>query len=227
MGSQSSLIKGKASRGPRTGSCAIMSSSSGFQRSSGGIDGWDQTLCPSKVPSLGGSNTRKNSLPSVPTSPPMAQWGSQRLPKNTRTRRPNLLPPTLNQEPPMLTEGVSSEVIRSYQKPKLDGVLSPPTASESEESPAAEFKYSDRVLHSSDLEDGDVSALQKATSLLLHSKKNKPPRDEMGSGVRKPGRSGNRGSINQKAGAQLTKEKLETADASRSMRIGRPGSDSR
>lgn len=245
LGSQSPLTKGKGSRGPRTGSSAIMNSSSNFQRTSGGIDGWDQTSCLTKVQCVSGPNSRKNSLPAVSTSPPVTQWGNQRLSKNTRTRRTNLVPPVQNHDEPMvLADGVSSDVgsrtvteatgitlSRSLSntqqiKIKLDSVLSPPTVSESEESVAVENKYKDKGGHTSEMEDGVVSAPQNVTNSMLPSKKNRPPREEIGDGVRRPGRNG-RGSSQFKGGAHLSKEKMENVDASRPLRIGRPGSDIR
>ncbi|CAA7405370.1 unnamed protein product [Spirodela intermedia] len=243
LGSQSPLTKGKGSRGPRTGSSAIMNSSSNFQRTPVGIDGWDQTSCLSKVQCGSGANNRKNSLPAVSTSSPVTQWGNQRLSKNTRTRRTNLVSPVQNHDEPMiLAEGVSSDVggravaeatgitlSRSLSntqqiKIKLDSVLSPSTVSESEESIAVENKYKDKGAHTSEMEDGVVSALQKVTTSMLPAKKNRPPREETGEGVRRPGRSG-RGSSQFKGGAHLSKEKMESVDPSRPLRIGRPSSD--
>ncbi|CAA6668505.1 unnamed protein product [Spirodela intermedia] len=235
--------KRKGISGPRTGSSAIMNSSSNFQRTPVGIDGWDQTSCLSKVQCGSGANNRKNSLPAVSTSSPVTQWGNQRLSKNTRTRRTNLVSPVQNHDEPMiLAEGVSSDVggravaeatgitlSRSLSntqqiKIKLDSVLSPSTVSESEESIAVENKYKDKGGHTSEMEDGVVSALQKVTTSMLPAKKNRPPREETGEGVRRPGRSG-RGSSQFKGGAHLSKEKMESVDASRPLRIGRPSSD--
>ncbi|XP_078447509.1 uncharacterized protein LOC144716270 isoform X2 [Wolffia australiana] len=220
LGSHSPLTKGKASRGPRTGPSSIMNSASSFQRSS--IEGWDQNSCINKVPHFGTASNRKNSIPSISTSPPMAQWGTQRLPKNTRTRRTNLVPLVQNQEASALSEGVSSETRsfgNSQQLKAKESLVLSPSISESEESVAIENKFKDRVVYSSEMEDVD-----KVTSSSLLSKKNKPPNEEIGDGVRRPGRSG-RGSSQLKSGAHLSKEKLENTDAARPMRIGRPGSD--
>uniref|UniRef100_A0A1D1Z2K0 Chlorophyllase-1, chloroplastic n=1 Tax=Anthurium amnicola TaxID=1678845 RepID=A0A1D1Z2K0_9ARAE len=245
IGAQSPLMKGKASRGPRSASSSMMNSSSNFSRTSGGIDGWDQPPCSNKLQPVSGANNRKRPLPES-SSPPMTQWGGHRPPKNTRTRRMTLVSPVSNHDDaqvladasppadvgarvmgteacgPILSRGMSNT---QQLKLKLENVLSPVGVSESEESGAAENKSKEKGLDSAEIEDGAVNAVQKVASFVPPSKKNKlSSREEIGDGVRRQGRSG-RGSTQPKAGVSLSKEKSGNVDTAKPLRTGRPVSE--
>ncbi|XP_042438946.1 uncharacterized protein LOC122024393 isoform X3 [Zingiber officinale] len=250
-GNQSSLVKGKASRGPRTVLGASMNSSPSFLRSSGNIDGWEQGTGASKVQSSTVAN-RKRPIPNESSSPPVTQWVGQRPQKISRTRRVNVVSPVSNlDEAQFLAEGYPTPEVGARMttmdnsgllvprvipnKLKHDNVLSPAVLSESEESAAVESKFKDKGNDSFELEDGAQTSL-KVSSFLLPTKKNKtPPKEEIGDGVRRQGRSG-RSSVQSKACLPVAKEKMESIDANKPLknkkmgpersesRIGRPPS---
>ncbi|XP_042439309.1 uncharacterized protein LOC122024705 isoform X1 [Zingiber officinale] len=244
-GNQSPLVKGKASRGPRTVSGASVNASPSFLRSSGNMDGWEQASGANKVQSATVTN-RKRPVPNESSSPPVTQWGGQRPQKISRTRRVNVVSPVSNlDEAQFLTEGyVTPEAgVRMTtmdtsgllvprvmsSKLKLDNVLSPSVLSESEESAAVESKFKDKGNDSFELEDGAQTSL-KTSSFLLPTKKNKtPPKEEIGDGVRRQGRSG-RSSVQSKACLPLAKEKMESIDTTKPLKnkkIGPERSESR
>ncbi|XP_074561022.1 uncharacterized protein LOC141817244 isoform X2 [Curcuma longa] len=250
-GNQSALVKGKASRGPRTVLGASMNSSPSFLRSSGNIDGWEQGTGTSKVQSSTVAN-RKRPVPNESSSPPVTQWVGQRPQKISRTRRVNVVSPVSNlDEAQFLAEGYATPEVGGRMttmdnngllvprampnKLKHDNVLSPAVLSESEESAAVESKFKDKGNDSFELEDGAQTSL-KASSTPLPTKKNKtPPKEEIGDGVRRQGRSG-RSSLQSKSCLAVAKEKMESIDATKPLknkkmgpersesRIGRPPS---
>ncbi|MQM03107.1 hypothetical protein Taro_035881 [Colocasia esculenta] len=244
VGSQSPLLKGKASRGPRSTSGSTANSSSNFARTSGGIDAWDQPSSVNKVQPLNGANNRKRPL-SESSSPPVTQWGP-RPPKSTRTRRMNLVSPVSSHDDAQALSEVSPSadvgargmntdssgpiasrgMISTHQlKLKSESVSSPAGVSESEESGAAENRVKEKGPDSGEPEDGAANAVQKAASLMVPLKKNKlSSREEIGDGIRRQGRSG-RGSAQAKAGTSSSKEKLENVDTSKPLRTGRPISE--
>ncbi|WOK97325.1 hypothetical protein Cni_G06033 [Canna indica] len=242
MGNQSSLLKGKASRAPRTGSSIVMNASSNFLRSSGSNDGWDQASCINKIQPSNGMNNRKGSVYSDSPSPPVTQWVGQRPQKISRTRRVNVVSPVSNLDEAQFShEGfatpdvgvrmattdtsgllVSRGITNSTHQSKLkhDNVLSPSVLSESEESAAVEKKGIDNF----EPDDG-AQASVKATTSVLPTKKNKtPPKEEIGDGVRRQGRSG-RGSVHPKACLPIPKEKLENVDSAKPVKNGKHGSE--
>lgn len=96
MGSSNTVIKGKVSRAPRTGSVMGLDSSPIIQPSSGAIQDWEQPKGLNKVPVVGVRNNQKRMMSSGSSIHPMTQWGGQRPYKNSRTRRSNLVSPVSN-----------------------------------------------------------------------------------------------------------------------------------
>ncbi|RZR89484.1 hypothetical protein BHM03_00017215 [Ensete ventricosum] len=246
VGNQSPLIKGKASRTLRTGSGVVMNAPSNFLRSSGSIDGWEQSPCINKIQPSNGVNNRKGSIHNESSSPPVTQWVGQRPQKISRTRRVNVVFPISNLDDAQFShEGFStpdggarmtttdtSGLLISRGRPssshqsklRLDNVLSPAVLSESEESGAVENKLKEKGTGNFELEDGAQAPL-KPTPSALPTKKNKTtPKEEIGDGVRRQGRSG-RGSVQSKSCLPLPREKLENVDSTKPLKNGKHGSE--
>ncbi|KAG1369685.1 hypothetical protein COCNU_15G000510 [Cocos nucifera] len=243
-GSQSPLMKGKASRAPRTGSAVVINASSNFPRTSG--EGWEQAPSLNKVQPLAGATNRKRSVPTGSSSPPVTQWGGQRPQKISRTRRANVVSPVSNfDEAQILPEGFAAPDVGArlitmessgllfprgmhnstlQSKLKPDNVPSPAGLSESEESGATENKFKEKGTESGELEDGSRNTVHKATFVLPTKKNRFFLKEAIGDGVRRQGRSG-RGSMQSKACLTLMKEKSENIDALKPLKSGRPGSD--
>ncbi|XP_042511995.1 uncharacterized protein LOC122087076 isoform X2 [Macadamia integrifolia] len=257
-GSPSAVTKGKVSRAPRTGSSSgsgsgsgsgsvvVTTSSPNFPRSSGVLDAWEQPPSINKAQSVSGTNNRKR-LPTGSSSPPMAQWFGQRPPKNSRTRRANLVPPVSNTDeaqissesfPPsdiggrlnsnepngsVLARGASNNTQQC--KMKLESVPSPARLSESEESGAGENKFIEKGLDNTELEDRGINAVQKVGPFSLPTKKNKIfVKEEIGDGVRRQGRSGRSSSLS-RVGVPPVREKSENTATTKPLRSTRPGCD--
>ncbi|WOL02283.1 hypothetical protein Cni_G11002 [Canna indica] len=243
-GTQSPLIKGKASRAPRAISGAAMNVSSSFLRSSTSTDGWEQGTSINKVQHLTATN-RKRPIPNESSSAPVTQWVGQRPQKISRTRRVNVVSPVSNlDETQFSNEGFATPDVGArmtttetsgllvsrvmpnnthQSKMKVDNVLSPAVLSESEESAAVENKFKEKGNDNFELEDGAQTSL-KATSFLLPKKNKAPPKEAIGDGVRRQGRSG-RGSVQSKACLSVPKEKPENTDTAKPLKNGKLGSE--
>ncbi|XP_064953129.1 uncharacterized protein LOC135606188 isoform X3 [Musa acuminata AAA Group] len=249
VGNQSPLIKGKASRALRTGSGIVMNASSNFLRSSGSTDGWEQAPCINKIQPSNGVNNRKGSTGSInneSSSPSVTQWVGQRPQKISRTRRVNVVSPVSNLDDAQFShEGFStpdggarmtttdtSGLLISRGRPssnhqsklRLDNVLSPAVLSESEESVAVENKLKEKGTDNFELEDGAQAPLKATTSALPSKKTKTTPKEEIGDGVRRQGRSG-RGSVQSKSCLPLPREKLENVDSTKPLKNGKHGSE--
>ncbi|PKA62368.1 hypothetical protein AXF42_Ash009253 [Apostasia shenzhenica] len=241
LGSQSPLSKGKASRAPRSGSSTMVNTPN-FPRLSGGIEGWEQSSCLNKVQSLTGAINRKRPLSAGSASPPVAQWVGQRPQKMSRTRRVNVVSPVSNFDDtqaspegfaisdmgtrvPSVDSGgsLNSRGVANGNhqlKIKVESIPSPAALSESEESGILENKR-EKGPDNGGMEDG-AAFLPSRLPAFVPTKKNKlPPREEIGDGVRRQGRSG-RVSVQCKASFQLTKEKPENVDSAKPLKSGRP-----
>ncbi|XP_009390026.2 uncharacterized protein LOC103976520 isoform X5 [Musa acuminata AAA Group] len=246
VGNQSPLIKGKASRALRTGSGIVMNASSNFLRSSGSTDGWEQAPCINKIQPSNGVNNRKGSINNESSSPSVTQWVGQRPQKISRTRRVNVVSPVSNLDDAQFShEGFStpdggarmtttdtSGLLISRGRPssshqsklRLDNVLSPAVLSESEESVAVENKLKEKGTDNFELEDGAQAPLKATTSALPSKKTKTTPKEEIGDGVRRQGRSG-RGSVQSKSCLPLPREKLENVDSTKPLKNGKHGSE--
>ncbi|KAL5974674.1 hypothetical protein ACLOJK_031344 [Asimina triloba] len=247
-GSPGAVTKGKASRAPRPGP-GVVASPSNFPRTSSNLDGLEQPTCSNKFQSTTTLNNRKRPLPTESPLPSVAQWAGQRPPKNSRTKRMNIVSPISNQEEPqvspegfpaadvgarststepngpILSKGVSSDSLQF--KTKLENAQSPAgLLSESEESGAGENKPRVKGVENGEIEDGPMNgnALQKVTAFSLPKKNKMPIKDELGDCVRRQGRSG-RVTTPSRPSTPLTGDKLENAVLGKPIRGTKPGSD--
>jgi len=169
----------------------------------------------------------------------MTQWGGQRPPKNSRTRRVKVVSPaSRNLEVQVSSEGcltsdfnakvssvgnngfqLASSVDNStpkYKRPP-DDILSPFGLSESEESGVGENKIKEKGVNGSDF----ALAADRDGSPMLQMRKNKIPRDESGDGVQRQGRPGrNLSSI--RPGLPLGREKSENVPIMKPVQETRP-----
>ncbi|KAG0485794.1 hypothetical protein HPP92_009873 [Vanilla planifolia] len=241
LGSQSLLVKGKASRASRNG-VGSLTSASNLLHLSGGMEGWEQSHCLNKGQQFSALANCKRPLTTGSLSAPVAQWVGQRPQKISRTRRANVVSPVSNfDDVQVLPEALSvpdvgarlssvdsggslnSRVVSNgpYQlKIRLDNVSSPAGLSESEESGVIENK---RV---KGLDNDEADNCFPPKLFASPMKKNKiPPKEEIGGdGVRRHGRSG-RISANLKASLVITKEKPENVDTTKQFKSSRPASD--
>ncbi|XP_058729710.1 uncharacterized protein LOC131601831 [Vicia villosa] len=179
--SPNSAIKNKVSRAPRTGSVSALELSN-IQSPAG---------------SFPGSSIH-----------PMTQWGGQRPPKNSRTRRVKVVSPaSRNLEVQVSSEGcltsdfnvkassvgnngfkLASSIDNSTPKYKRspDDISSPFGLSESEESGGGENKIKEKGVNGSDF----AMAADREGAPMLQTRKNKIPIDEPGDGVQRLGRIG-------------------------------------
>ncbi|XP_077241272.1 uncharacterized protein LOC143881849 isoform X2 [Tasmannia lanceolata] len=246
VGGPTPVMKGKASRAPRTGSGMLVNSSSNFPKTSGTLDGWEQAPCSNKIQPVSGANNRKRPMPTGSSSPPVAQWVGQRPQKISRTRRTNLVSPVSNHEEAHIpsegfpasdigarltaTEGPGHLLSRGISnntqqfKLKLDNVPSPAGLSESEGSGAGDYKSKDKGMDNGEIEERAVNAVQKVSTFMLPNKKKSLIKDEIGDGVRRQGRSG-RVSAQSRACMPLPREKLENSATTKPLRSTKPGSD--
>ncbi|KAK9075749.1 hypothetical protein SSX86_004078 [Deinandra increscens subsp. villosa] len=131
------------------------------------------------------STSRKRGLSTRSSSPPVAQWADRRPQKISRTaRRTNLIPVlSTNEEIPPLGNNDISEKGRGFAKryptdspkqfkSKGDYSIQSSTPSESEESGAAEIRSKDNF-KSVEIEDEDGPDVQKISTLVLPTRKNK------------------------------------------------------
>ncbi|CAL5212275.1 unnamed protein product [Lathyrus oleraceus] len=197
--SPNTAVKNKVSRAPRTGSVSALELSN-IQSPAG---------------SFPGSSIH-----------PMTQWGGQRPPKNSRSRRVKVVSPaSRNLEVQVSSEGclISDSNVKAssvgnngfqlassvgYSTPKYkrppDDISSPFGLSESEESGVGENKIKEKGLNGSDF----AMAADRDGASMFQTRKNKIPIDESGDGVQRLGRTGrNISSI--RPGLPLGREKPE------------------
>lgn len=240
----SPLTKGKASRTPRNGA----SSSPGTPRVSGTSETWENMTGGSKVPSSSGPTNRKRAMPAG-SSPSMAQWGSQRPQKMSRTRRANLVSPVSNQEEKQLSSDSCSHsdisvrlasdattngpLVSKQFKPKTEVVQSPHRMSESEESVGGESRLKEKEKANGDTDANvnvNVSVSVNANesqnvvpSLPLGVKVKSVINEENGEGgVRRQGRSG-RGPLIARATSSVNGEKMDNGAMIKPIQRNRPG----
>lgn len=238
----SPIVKGKASRAPRSGSLAAAN----FPRVCGTLESWEPAQAANKNPSIGGANNRKRSMPSGSTSPPITQWGGQRPQKMSRTRRTNLVPVSNNDDVQTQSEGCSppdfgprisigganapplpKSAVSGNQNYKLksENVSSPARLSEGEESGASESRMNDKCVGSKDVVERTSNAAPSVGSSAFPMKKNKIlPKEDIGDGVRRQGRSG-RVSPFSRASISPTREKLDNVVPNKPLRNPRSGPD--
>ncbi|KAF6172110.1 hypothetical protein GIB67_029528 [Kingdonia uniflora] len=235
------MIKGKATRAPRTGS-SLTNSSPSFSRAPGALDCLEQTPASNIVKSLGGGTNQKRPIPAGSSSPPMAQWVGQRPQKISRTRRANLVSSVSTRDnAQIICEGFSAQDVgarlsssetngslgvraKSNNTQQLKIKFDPYSAklSESEESGACvENKLKEKGL----VTEYTVDRAQKIASFILPTQKSKSlSTEDIGDDVTRQGRSG-RGSSLPKAYAPPMKEKLENPATSKLLQATKLNSD--
>ncbi|KAE8691713.1 putative DNA binding protein [Hibiscus syriacus] len=201
----STILKGKVSRAPRTGSIMVLDSSSKVHLSSGALQGSDQPN-QNKIQALGIVNNKKCPMSTGSSSHAISQWGGQRPHKISRTRRANLVSPVANAEAQVSSQGFaipnfgarvsigtggsllgsSVDNVSPNIKQELENVSSPFGLSESEESGAGDNKSKEKGI---DTYEVTLPDSQKAGTFLLPTRKKKNT-NEIGDGVRRQGRNG-------------------------------------
>ncbi|KAJ0031843.1 hypothetical protein Pint_13436 [Pistacia integerrima] len=226
-------------RAPRSGSVAAPPKlSPGFHRATAPND-WELSHCTNKPPAVVGTNNRKRTA-SARSSSPVAHWAGQRPQKNSRTaRRTNLLPIVSNNEKTPALDA-SSDVAgnevgmgfvkrlsgNSPQQVKLKGdPLSSSALSESEESGVADIKPKDKVRKFDEVDEKAGQNVQKKSTLILPSRKNKlVSGEDLGDGVRRQGRTG-RGFTSTRSLMPMMVGKLGNVGTAKQLRSARLGFD--
>ncbi|KAK8509097.1 hypothetical protein V6N13_062149 [Hibiscus sabdariffa] len=226
-------------RGPRSGTGVAPKLSPVIHRAMTSND-WELSHCTNKPPTHGGATNRKRTASARSSSPPVARWASQRPQKSSRTaRRTNIVPivssndetPSLDPASDMAGNEIGSGFARRFsssspQQIKLKGeALSSATLSESEESGAAEIKSKEKVKRSDEIDEKAGQNVQKVSTLVLPSRKNKVMTGEdIGDGVRRQGRTG-RGITSTRSLMPMTVEKFGNVRTAKQLRSARLGLD--
>ncbi|XP_030544949.1 uncharacterized protein LOC115751273 [Rhodamnia argentea] len=246
--SPSQTPKAKGSRAPRSGSVVAATSPTNFSRSSGAFEACEQSPSASKVHMIGGpTNNRKRPLPSESSSPPMAQWVCHRQ-KTSRNRRANIVSPVSNHNEsnppsegcaldpglkmssvetsaPLFSRGFANGI--QQLKVKLENVSSPARLPENDESGGGqnrESRMKEKRASAVEVDEIDVGTIRGVSSSIVLPKKNKTvPKDDVGDGVQRQGRSGRCSSF-PRANIASANEKMDNA-ASKPLRSAKPGSE--
>lgn len=248
--SPSQTPKAKGSRAPRSGSVVAASSPTNFSRSSGAFEACEQSPSASKVHLIGGpTNNRKRPLPSDSSSPPMAQWVGHRQ-KISRNRRANIVSPVSNHNEinapsegsaldpglkmssvetsacaPLFSRGFANGI--QQLKVKLENVSSPARLPENDESGVGqnrESRMKEKRAGAVEVDEMDVGTIRGVSSSIVLPKKNKTvPKDDVGDGVQRQGRSGRCSSF-PRTNIASANEKMDNA-ASKPLRSAKPGSE--
>ncbi|KAJ4952124.1 hypothetical protein NE237_028956 [Protea cynaroides] len=239
LGSEKERVNLKAvNRAPRSGSCMTPKSSPSAHRAIGVPDEWELSQCMNKVPGVSGASNRKRPPSTRSSSPPVAHWAGQRPQKTSRVaRRTNLVPPVPAQDETPTSDTGSLAAgngnglgfprrlsINVSQQVKVKGdLLSSAALSESEESGAAEIKSGDMGKKSGGPDERTGQNVQKVSTLVKSSRKNKVSTDEeLGDGLRRQGRT-KRSFTSTMSSMPMTGDKLDnvvTAKQLRSTRLG-------
>ncbi|KAL0403554.1 UNVERIFIED_CONTAM: hypothetical protein Sradi_1996200 [Sesamum radiatum] len=214
------ILKGKASRAPRSGSMVAAHSASNNPRISGTLESWEQPQAVNKTPTVAGANNRKRSIPAGSSSPPITQWMQSEgcSPSDFSSR---LSTGGTNASLPTKSSASGNQ----NTKLKPENVPSPARFSESEESGAGEIRIKEKGLDRGDVEEKDGNAAQNVGTSTVPMKKNKiMVKEEIGEGVRRQGRSG-RVSPFSRTSISPTREKMDNLMPAKPLRNARPGSD--
>ncbi|XP_060213622.1 uncharacterized protein LOC132640851 isoform X1 [Lycium barbarum] len=227
----SSTKLNSATRAPRSGSGIAPKLSPPVQRAAAAND-WEISHCTNKLPSAVGAGNRKRNPSTRSSSPPVAQWASQRPQKISRPARRNNFPIVPNNDE-ISTLDSTSDVLHherrlssSSPQQKLKSDLFSPTVSETEELGAAEIKSKDKSKRSDEV-DEKPGNVQKMSTLLLPPRKNKVVGGEdFGDGIHRQGRSG-RGFTSARSLMPLMAEKLGNVGTAKQLRTSRHSLDKR
>lgn len=226
-------------RAPRSGSGLLPKVSPVAHRATASND-WELSHCSNKLPATVGANNRKRTASTRSSSPPVAQWAGQRPQKISRTaRRTNLVPIVSNNDETPALDSVSDVAgndnglgcarrlsSSSPKQVKLRGDhFSSATLSESEESGAADIKSRDKSKKSDDIEDKAGQNIQKMSTLVLPSRKNRLiSGDDLGDGIRRQGRTG-RGFTSSRSLMPMAVEKPGNVGTAKQLRSAKLGYD--
>ncbi|XP_071911147.1 uncharacterized protein [Coffea arabica] len=232
-GSPTSSTKLNATRGPRSGSSVGQKLSPVVSHATAAND-WEVSQCTSKIPAAVGVNSRKRTPSMRSSSPPVAQWASQRPQKISRTaRRSNFIPIVQSTDETSALDTASADTGNerrlsgsSPQQVKLKGDhFSSAALSESEESgPPSEMKFKDKMKKSDGMEEKAGQNVQKMSNLMLPPRKKIISGDDHGDGIRRQGRTG-RGFTSTRSLMPLTVEKLGNVRTAKQLRSARLGFD--
>lgn len=234
----SSTKMNASARAPRSSSGAVLKSSPIIHRSAVSSD-WELAHCSNKPPAVG-ANNRKRTPSTRSSSPPVAHWAGQRPQKISRTaRRTNFVPIVSSNDDTSALDSMSDAANNenglgfgrrlannSPQQVKLKGDhFSSPSLSETEESVAAEIKSRDKGKKSDETDEKAGQNVQKVSTLVLSSRKNKMVTGEdLGDGVRRQGRTG-RGFASTRSLVPMSVEKLGNVGTAKQLRSARLGPD--
>ncbi|KAK3213469.1 hypothetical protein Dsin_018175 [Dipteronia sinensis] len=225
-------------RGPRSGSGVAPKLSPVVHRATAPND-WEISHCTNKPPVAVGANNRKRTTSARSSSPPVAHWAGQRQKISRTARRTNFVPiVSNNDETPVLdasSDVAANEVGLGYakrlsgnspQQVKLKGdTLTSAALSESEESGAADNRSKDKGRKSDEIDEKTGQNVQKMSTLVLTSRKNKlVSGEDLGDGVRRQGRTG-RGFTSTRSAMPMTVEKLVNVGTAKQLRTARLGFD--
>ncbi|XP_049359557.1 uncharacterized protein LOC125824252 [Solanum verrucosum] len=192
---------------------------------------WETSPCTSRLPSAVGAGNRKRTSSMRSSSPPVAQWASQRPQKISRpARRANFPIVPNNDENPSLdstSDALSNErrlCGSSPQQVKLKSDHFSSAASESEESGAAEIKSKDKSNRSDEVDEKSGPHVQKMSLLLPPRKSKRASGEDHGDGIRRQGRTG-RGFTATRNPMTLMVEKLGNVGTAKQLRSSRHGLD--
>lgn len=199
---------------------------------------WEIPNCTTKSSVAVGAQSRKRTASGRSSSPPVACWPRpQKIPRTARRR--NFVPsvPSNDETSPMDTSSdvVGNEVGLGFPRRmpssspqpvrlKADPLSSTPL-SEGEDMGAAEFKSRDKTKKSDEVDEKSGHSVQKISTLVSSSRKNKLiPREDLGDGVRRQGRSG-RGFTSSRSLLPVSSEKLGNEDTAQPLKSAKLGLD--
>ncbi|KAF5743069.1 hypothetical protein HS088_TW09G01131 [Tripterygium wilfordii] len=224
-------------RGPRSGSGIAPKLSSAAHRATAPND-WELSHCTNKSAAVIGVNNRKRMASARSSSPPVAHWAGQRPQKISRTaRRTNLVPIVSNNDETSALDSVSDATGHevglgfarrltgsSPKQVKIKGEPMSSTAlSESEESGAPEIISKERCQKSDEIEEKAGQNVQKMSTLILPTRKNKLlTGEDPGDNIQRQGRSG-RGFTSTRSLVLATAEKLGNVGTTKQLRSARLG----
>ncbi|KAJ8566131.1 hypothetical protein K7X08_037246 [Anisodus acutangulus] len=225
----SSTKLNSATRVPRSGSGIAPKLSPPVQRAAAAND-WEISHCTNKLPSAVGAGNRKRNPSTRSSSPPVAQWASQRPQNISRSARRNNFPIVPNNDE-ISTLDSTSDFLRNERRfcssspqQKLKSDLFSPTVSETEELRTAEIKSKDKSKRSDEV-DEKAGNVQRMSTLLPPPRKNKVVSGEdFGDGIRRQGRSG-RGFTSARSLMPLMAEKLGNVGTAKQLRTSRHSLD--
>ena len=236
-GGPSTVIKGKISRAPRTGSIMAVNSSSDVQASEA-CEGWEQPTSTSKVISLG---LMQNEHGNVNSSQTLGKWVGQRQQKSSRSRRTHVVSPVSNHEEGQISsissaspaiglrnsfngisgclDAVDVQCDTPKSKVKVESAPSSFRLSECEETKGSVNKAEEKGAVIDVVQNGKG----KVRSFLFPMKRNKNVASDAVDGVRRQGRI--RGSSLLRPGVSHCDTKSENVSMVKPIQNVRPGLD--